>query len=521
MSASIALWRNTKLVFLGVPLWIAACSALVAQTPPTAEQVESQAALTYRWQPGEPFGYELRVEAARASFLDVFEATCVYRAGELSGASTTLVCQGQAIVGRMPNPRRPVGGYLVRAREASPSGPIVPVPRSSIHLSDTGRIRAQGGTGLSTWWLGDMANLPLLPLGDKPAEQWTTQRACLAFDQGMIAGLALTGVLDKEQRAAVEQFNLRETKRDGDAVEFALKYDLRSEATDGGEPKVEAHGAGTAVFDTATGHFRAIDIEMLVTQLHNSSGAIHYVKLPLKVRVRELPSDQVPRAAADWALLASRGQDDSREDDASPASVYHQLAEALAGLSAEDVGTRIVAANRISRIEPQGDRRRVVHKLLELFESENDAERKAAVEAVARWGSTDDVPALAVLLSDTSFDVRWTVLDSLGAMEDRKAAEAIAWHLELGNDQSRALRALAACKTAAVPLAETLLANQDWNVRREACRLLREYGAASSMDPLRKLTASETNTLVLMSAEEALRAIDDRAKEAATSTAKD
>jgi predicted Zn finger-like uncharacterized protein len=157
-----------------------------------------------------------------------------------------------------------------------------------------------------------------------------------------------------------------------------------------------------------------------------------------------------------------------------------------------------------------GNRRDEVAKALEKLLADTDAfHRQFAAQALATWGTKDNVPALIKAADDTNFATRWAVLEALAAMKDARASAKLAEHLADHGDRIHASKGLQAIGAAAEKDVAKSLKHQDWGVRLEACHILKTIGTKDSLDALRAAQQDE-NGLVKMAADEAARACAGR-----------
>jgi len=186
-----------------------------------------------------------------------------------------------------------------------------------------------------------------------------------------------------------------------------------------------------------------------------------------------------------------------------------EITGVLADLASGERPRIQLACARLGTTLP-GNRRAEVAKALEKLLADTDAfHRQFAAQALASWGTKDNVPALLKAADDSNFATRWAVLDALAAMKDARAAAKLAEHLVDHGDRIHASKGLEAIGAAAEKDVAKSLKHQDWGVRLEACRILKTIGTKESLDALRAAQQDE-NGLVKMAADEAARACAGR-----------
>lgn len=135
--------------------------------------------------------------------------------------------------------------------------------------------------------------------------------------------------------------------------------------------------------------------------------------------------------------------------------------------------------------------------------------RISAVKALALWGGKDAAKSLAGLLEDKDVFVRFAALDALGPLKVKETAPAIAARLTPLGDRMKASQALLAMGSDAESAVAKELKNNDWGVRLEACKILKEIGTAASL-PVLQEAGKDSNGLVARFAKDAAAAIEGR-----------
>jgi HEAT repeat protein len=114
--------------------------------------------------------------------------------------------------------------------------------------------------------------------------------------------------------------------------------------------------------------------------------------------------------------------------------------------------------------------------------------RGDAVKALAVWGGPETIPALIGGLKDQDFGVRWAILDTLKALKDPQAAEALAEMIVEKKDTGKASDALKSIGSKAETAVIPLLSHGDDRVRSDACKILQVIGTEKSVPMLMRLT---------------------------------
>ena len=152
------------------------------------------------------------------------------------------------------------------------------------------------------------------------------------------------------------------------------------------------------------------------------------------------------------------------------------LDEALEAVRSPQMARRAQGANFIADAAPAADRKREVAAALErLLDDPATDTVEASARALMKWGSTDNVPALARRASAPSLPGR-SVIDALGELKDPRGAAAVARWLPNATYRLAAEQALAKIGPAAEPEVKRYALHPNNDAREAAMRLLRGYG---------------------------------------------
>ncbi len=185
------------------------------------------------------------------------------------------------------------------------------------------------------------------------------------------------------------------------------------------------------------------------------------------------------------------------------------IPKVLADLKADD-SSRQTALALLGRSRPVQERQAVVAQALEpLLKGTDESLAAAAVKALGRWATAENVPALTAALESQSVVVRWAALDAIGYFPNPRTAEATAKRLCMNLDRFKASQALQQMGAKAEIAVAVYLTNADIGVRLEACRILKMIGSPASAAALRK-AADDPDNVISQAADEALRAAQAR-----------
>lgn len=188
------------------------------------------------------------------------------------------------------------------------------------------------------------------------------------------------------------------------------------------------------------------------------------------------------------------------------------VAQMLFDLKSPALQRRKDALGRLMRLPADPSRRAEVSRAIEPMLKDADGfGRSDAAKALAVWGGPENTPALAAALKDPEFGVRWAVLDTFKALHDPAGAEAVAACLL--TDRGKAVEALRAMGSEAEPAVLKYLDHNDWGVRMDVCKLLREIGSDACVPALYDLLRKNNGQgLDSMAASEALKTLDPDGK---------
>ena len=181
----------------------------------------------------------------------------------------------------------------------------------------------------------------------------------------------------------------------------------------------------------------------------------------------------------------------------------------LADLKCWSRHRRSDASGRIRDAQPTKLRTEIAAALAALLTDKGEVTRRRAAEALGKWGSSRQVPALIEALSDPKKSVRVHVIASLGALGDARAAAPVAALLATDGPQAAAcLRQLGPAAEAAVLDVLTGSASKS-AARLAAAGVLADIGTARSISALQAAAARNDRALA-EAARKALTAIQRR-----------
>ena len=210
-------------------------------------------------------------------------------------------------------------------------------------------------------------------------------------------------------------------------------------------------------------------------------------------------------AGLPWGPLALSGRKETFHllDDA-------ELTKALIDLRSRFPHEIEAAAKSLAEARPTEARRKETAAVLQTaLANPFPTVKEAAAEALAVWGSGDDVPTLIPMLKDFRPDAREAAMTALAGLKDERGAAAIAERLPDVFDREKARTALEKMGPVAEKAVAPLLTHADPQTRLEACAVLKAIGTKDSVQSL-EAAARDPDMRVAQSAADALQAVQKR-----------
>jgi serine/threonine protein kinase/S1-C subfamily serine protease len=187
-----------------------------------------------------------------------------------------------------------------------------------------------------------------------------------------------------------------------------------------------------------------------------------------------------------------------------------EIDQCLADLSGAHAGKANTAANRLQLAVPLNERRTMVVNALEpMLKAKDTFRRKQAVDILGTWAGPETIPALIRCLDESALLVKLAAIDALGKLKDERAAEPLARLMAEPGPRVQAVKALQLLGAKAETAVAAMLTHPEPEVRREACRLLKDAGTADSLKAL-ELLRDDADKSVANAAKDAIAAIGKR-----------
>lgn len=170
-----------------------------------------------------------------------------------------------------------------------------------------------------------------------------------------------------------------------------------------------------------------------------------------------------------------------------------QMARIMEDLANRNPEISRMAAQQLVRLRPDHHRATVARKLAEVMDSPDPWTRKTILDALAVWGTANEVPTLIKALGDEHLLIRQAACDGLVAFPDERAAAPLVRCLMDFSTRRHAEKALRAMG----PLAEKELLTvvhpnqRDVFFLQTAVGLLKDCGTPQSVPALEAIVASK------------------------------
>lgn len=216
----------------------------------------------------------------------------------------------------------------------------------------------------------------------------------------------------------------------------------------------------------------------------------------------------------DWRVRASSGRAIGR------LSLREAVPDLVRALRDDQVDVRIVAAAALWRLPDAA----AVPALLDLLNDSDATARQWGALALGVTGDTRATEALLRLLDDTAQAVRLDALRSLGRIADPAALPRLVAFIQDANraeeERLEAINALASLRGPdKMNALIRLLDDPNTNVRLHIVNALAQVGDALVVPTLRRRRAAETVSAIRTAIDEAIAAIEERARERAAEAA--
>jgi predicted Ser/Thr protein kinase len=459
--------------------------------------------LCYAWKAGESLAYSVEVKAAGDEDVETVTGHVSYVVRSVDGDQAAL-SYGSRLdpVLRVPKPGRQMTIPLAAFPHGPPDflrGPTSGMPSRELRVDAAGKVVSQSGRGQALpHSLGAIERLIFDPLPRDGSQRWGSTGACVLTQTRFVPISPVSHFVREEEITlpAVEIASYQIISNSGAMVLIHKRYEVKTdESTDGG-PRVSISGEGMIRFDAAAGVPRSKEFTGTLTE--TGENTTRRTRLTLTcVRVEN------PAAITESATNPVSSQPQTPEELSES-----ERRDLLRDLQSDNTAPRNLALGRLAGVKPSGSRDEIVQAITVASRDPSWATRLPAVRALGVWGDSNAAPLLIERLDDQEFAVRWAAMDALTRLKIADATGWIARRLGTG-DSGKAEETLREFGPAAEDAVLERLKTGDPATRCAACRALKDIGTQKSI-ALLKTISNDSEGILRMYAKEAIQAVEAR-----------
>jgi hypothetical protein len=477
-----------------------------------AARAQNAGELRYKLEPGTSHVYKVEIRADRGDEFEILSGHPEFKVQSVAGGQAKVYL-GNSSLGQKTE-RKPGA-----ARAFGPPGfPSMRFPRSpfefqghEVILNDRGQVASERGHSQVSYMLGNLASLVFEPFPEDGKNEWSyTQRETISITRRSRFSSPFRGDDEIERLNAEETAKYMMGETVGDLVKIRRDLALKSVEKAGDGPRLELALAGDYVFNRKTGLPEGASYDgQVVTRDANVT-----VKVPLTVRISRLTAEELAKLQAEKEKLAAElkvRQEQEAAERKKPLTVDERN-NLLDGLTSGDNNKAKDALRKLKDKDPPQADKEIALQAAQQLASDDLFNRQFAAEALEKWATADEVPALVRALDDKHVFVVHAVLRALGRLKDPTALPAIMAKMSELSLRTQAAAALKVYGGAAEKDVLVLLSHDEWTVRMEACNILSEIGSGASLAPLKAAADTDKNPSVKFRAKSAREAIEKRTK---------
>lgn len=254
-------------------------------------------------------------------------------------------------------------------------------------------------------------------------------------------------------------------------------------------PYFRITGQGEVVFSRKLGLIESFEFD----HHYEKNDAKETVRIPVEIMVVRQASAVVAQRKRESAIAQAKIEHDNAVKAANKAvvPVDEQLDALLKTIADENAkGSYASSLGSLAKLSIVPERQSEVEALLvDLLESKQYLTVRSALDVLAKWGTSNCVPAVIAQLKHSMFPVVQSAVKTLGALGDEQAVAPLLETLRKNrlarHDAKGALAKLG--KPAEEPVI-AMLFETDLQVFHAACDILKEVGGAASVEPLEEIT---------------------------------
>ncbi len=462
--------------------WAVALLVLGAAAVPTAAAGPPK--LEYGFQNGRQYVYDVKIVADLPDEEVTRQGSLTYHVLSTAGEQFTLRCTGmlgsqvKSKAGRRGGfPFGPPGfGY-----PRPPFGPFAePSQPEGATFNRQGELVMAGRSTDLPYLLGKQEMLLIEPLSKEAKTSWrkeldlgVVERDGPARPFGPFAG-------SETNRGAKERSEFSVAATEGDTVQLAKKYSLKTAPEADGTTRIDMTGSGRLAFDLKEGVFRSLSMKYEIRVNENRV----QVTIPVTVDCRLLAESEVAERQKQAATAAAAAAEANRPKPLAPG----EREQLLKDLASRDDARIKAAAQRLSKAVADDNRAEISRALVEALGRTNEWIQAEILAALRVWVTPDAEPAVIEAAKSKTFFVRDAAIGMLGNFKTAESVKAAAEAMLV--NRHAAADALKAIGPTAEGVTIPLLEDRDFWVRGAACDVLAEIGGKTSLRALKELAGN-------------------------------
>ena len=467
--------------------------------------------LRYQFKAGTSVVYKVEIRADRGDEIQIHSGNPEFKVQSVEGGNAKVLLGNPRLGERTEVKPGVVRGF------GPPRFPSMRFPRSpfefqghELTLNDRGQVVNERGSSQVPFMLGHLANLVWESFPEEARPTWSlTEKEIISITEQSRRPFRDDNEKERLNAEQTTDYTIKETA--GDKVAIERKVSLKTVEKAGDGPRLELTLAGTYTFDKQAGvpESMSYDGQVVVREANTTT------RVPLAIRINRLNDEELAKLREEQARLAAemKARQDLAAAERKKPLAEDERGELLAGLTSGDKNKIRSALQKLKDKEPPQADAEIGRQIAPHLASDDLFLRQFSAEALEKWATPAEVPALVAALSDKHIFTVHAALRALGRLQDPTSVPLIVAKMSELGVRNQAAAALKAVGPAAEKDVLVLLANEDWVLRMEACNILAEIGTQLSAKQLADASTGDENGIVKIKAKAALEAVEKRSKE--------
>jgi hypothetical protein len=490
---------------------LALCTVIILTAAGPA-WAQTKADLKYAFKAGDSYVYKVEIKADTGDEIRILSGHPDFRVQSIDGGNARLLLSNPSLSERTE--RKPGA----RPTFGPPRFPSMRFPRSpfdftghELVLNERGQVVSERGQSQITYMLGHLSKLIFEPFPDEPKETWSfTERQTISITSQSRFPRPFREDNEIERLNAEETTTYTVAEATADVVKIKREQTLKAIEKAGDGPRLELAIAGTYLFSPKSGLPESVSYQGHVVSRETNTTT----RIPLTVEIKRLKPEELEevRQKQAQALAEAKARQEAQAAERKRPLTADERGTLLSGLASGDKNKIRESLQKLKDKEPPEADQELAAAIVPHLASDDLFLRQWSAEALEKWATSEEVPALVKALDDKHIFVTHAVLRALGKLQDPVAFPAMVAKADELGVRNQVMQALKAAGPAAEKDVLALLAHNDWQVRMEACNVLAEIGGEASKRQLQTAANDDSNALVKSRAQAALDAIGKRGK---------